>query len=71
MVFLKLRELFRSCIKAVNLGEDTDTTGAITGGLPEFITDLKIFLRNGLVNWPEKMILRSCGKLNHKYGVIK
>jgi ADP-ribosylglycohydrolase len=38
-------------LKAVNLGEDTDTTGAITGGLAGIYYGYENIPRNGLVSW--------------------
>ncbi len=39
---------FEECVlKAVNLGEDTDTVAAVAGGLQGFITGTKAFRVNG------------------------
>lgn len=49
--FLNSENYSEAVLKAVNLGEDTDTTAAITGGIAGIFYGLKIFPKNGLRNW--------------------
>lgn len=68
--FLNSESYSEAVLKAVNLGEDTDTTGAITGGLAG--------IYYGFENIPQKWINdlarkddieKLCEKLNNKYPV--
>ena len=43
-------------LTAVNLGEDTDTTGDVAGGLAPYIMVLKIYLITESSNWQDKPI---------------
>ncbi len=43
-------------LKAVNLGEDTDTTGAVAGGLAAFYMGSSRYQPNGLRSWSENQI---------------
>lgn len=68
--FLNSESYSEAVLKAINLGEDTDTTGAITGGLAG--------IYYGFENIPQKWIAdlvrkedieKLCEKLNNKYSV--
>jgi ADP-ribosylglycohydrolase len=56
-------------LKAVNLGKDTDTTGAVTGGLAGLCTMVtKTFRWGGWMKLRGRMILRSwVGGWGHAY----
>jgi ADP-ribosylglycohydrolase len=42
---------YKDCVlKAVNLGEDTDTVGAVAGGLAGFFTDMTAYRKNGKIH---------------------
>jgi ADP-ribosyl-[dinitrogen reductase] hydrolase len=57
-------------LKAVNLGEDTDTTGAISGGLAGIIYGYKSIPKDWLnVLARKKAIEDLCAKLNKKYEI--
>ncbi len=50
---------YKECVlKAVNLGEDTDTVAAVAGGLAAFIMVMKAFPKNGLTCLPGAIILK-------------
>ena len=57
--FLLTTDNYKSAIlKAVNLGEDTDTTGAVTGGLQDFYMDIKHFQKVGLSKLQDEKTLK-------------
>lgn len=43
----KYRQFKDAVMTAVNLGDDTDTVGAVTGALASIITVMMQFLQNG------------------------
>lgn len=57
VIGVAVADSFQDCIlKAVNLGEDTDTTAAVAGDWPEFIMALLIFHRSGLCRYQKEII---------------
>ncbi|UHO38353.1 ADP-ribosylglycohydrolase family protein [Chryseobacterium capnotolerans] len=70
--FLNSESYSEAVLKAVNLGEDTDTTGAITGGL----AGIYYGFENIPQEWVDKLVRKDdieklCEKLNNKYPVIE
>ncbi|MCS4304310.1 ADP-ribosylglycohydrolase family protein [Chryseobacterium sp. BIGb0232] len=66
--FLNSESYSEAVLKAVNLGEDTDTTGAITGGL----AGIYYGFENIPQEWVNELVRKDdietlCEKLNHKY----
>ncbi|WP_347219770.1 ADP-ribosylglycohydrolase family protein [Chryseobacterium sp.] len=66
--FLNSESYSEAVLKAVNLGEDTDTTGAITGGL----AGIYYGFENIPQEWVDELVRKDdietlCEKLNHKY----
>ncbi|MEJ5103471.1 ADP-ribosylglycohydrolase family protein [Chryseobacterium sp. MYb328] len=66
--FLNSESYSEAVLKAVNLGEDTDTTGAITGGL----AGIYYGFENIPQEWVNELVKKDdieklCEKLNHKY----
>ncbi|HAO27107.1 MAG TPA: hypothetical protein DCQ68_04270 [Chryseobacterium indologenes] len=70
--FLNSESYSEAVLKAVNLGEDTDTTGAVTGGLAGIFYGFENIPQEWISELARKDdIEKLSGKLNHKYGVIK
>ncbi|WP_250252566.1 ADP-ribosylglycohydrolase family protein [Chryseobacterium sp. Marseille-Q3244] len=68
--FLNSESYSEAVLKAVNLGEDTDTTGAITGGL----AGIYYGFENIPQEWVGELVRKDdiekiCEKLNHKYSI--
>ncbi len=68
--FLNTESYSEAVLKAVNLGEDTDTTGAITGGL----AGIYYGFENIPQEWVNELarkddIEKLCEKLNNKYSI--
>lgn len=68
--FLNSESYSEAVLKAVNLGEDTDTTGAITGGL----AGIYYGFENIPQEWIDDLVRKDdieklCEKLNNKYSV--
>ncbi|AZA91635.1 ADP-ribosyl-[dinitrogen reductase] glycohydrolase [Chryseobacterium nakagawai] len=68
--FLNSESYSEAVLKAVNLGEDTDTTGAITGGL----AGIYYGFENIPQEWVGELVRKDdieklCENLNHKYPV--
>ncbi|MDN3695615.1 ADP-ribosylglycohydrolase family protein [Chryseobacterium tructae] len=69
--FLNSESYSEAVLKAVNLGEDTDTTAAITGGL----AGIYYGFENIPQEWINELVRKDdieklCEKLSHKYPVI-
>lgn len=70
--FLNSESYSEAVLKAVNLGEDTDTTGAITGGL----AGIYYGFENIPQKWIDELVRKEdieklCEKLDNKYAVSK
>nr|WP_315033260.1 ADP-ribosylglycohydrolase family protein [uncultured Chryseobacterium sp.] len=68
--FLNSESYSEAVLKAVNLGEDTDTTGAITGGL----AGIYYGFENIPQEWIGELVRKDdieklCEKLDHKYSI--
>lgn len=68
--FLNSESYSEAVLKAVNLGEDTDTTGAITGGLAGIYYGFENIPQEWIADLVRKDdIEKLCEKLNNKYPV--